>query len=41
MIEWWAKYLDAAEEAAPIALEGFKVAQRKQEKALAWFQASW
>jgi integrase len=41
MMAWWAKYLDAAEEAAPIALEGFKVAQRKQEKALAWFQASW
>lgn len=41
MMTWWAKYLDAAEEAAPMVLEGFKVAQRKQEKTLAWFQTSW
>lgn len=41
MMTWWAKYLDAAEEAAPMVLEGFKVAGRKQEKTLAWFQTSW
>jgi hypothetical protein len=41
MMSWWADYLAAAEAAAPIALEGFSNPQRKQEKALAWFQSSW
>lgn len=41
MMEWWAQYLDAAEEAAPIALQGFSNPQRKQEKILAWFDKDW
>lgn len=41
MMAWWARYLDAAEEAAPIALEGFKIEKRKTDKALAWFETQW
>jgi integrase len=41
MMEWWARYLCAAEEAAPVALEGFRDTRRKQEKTLAWFQTTW
>ncbi|WP_229736513.1 tyrosine-type recombinase/integrase [Novosphingobium endophyticum] len=41
MMVWWAEFLDAAEEAAPVVLEAFKSPQRKQEKTLAWFQTAW
>jgi hypothetical protein len=41
MMAWWARYLDAAEEAAPMALEGFKIEKRKTDKALAWFETQW
>jgi integrase len=41
MMEWWAHYLRAAEEAAPVTLEGFRDTRRKQEKTLAWFQTTW
>ncbi|CAN5188830.1 tyrosine-type recombinase/integrase [soil metagenome] len=41
MMNWWADYLYAAEEAAPLTLEGFNNPQRKQDKVLAWFDANW
>jgi len=41
MMDWWAAFLDAAEEAAPIALQGFSNPRRKQEKLLSWFDKDW
>ncbi|WP_313335250.1 phage integrase central domain-containing protein [Sphingobium yanoikuyae] len=41
MMAWWANYLDAAEVAAPFALEGFKSAGKKTESSLAWFLREW
>jgi integrase len=41
MMGWWADYIDGADQAAALVLEGFNNPKRKQDKVLAWFNENW
>ncbi|MBA4091070.1 MAG: integrase [Sphingobium sp.] len=41
MMEWWARYLEAAEKAAPIVLQSMAEVRKPKAAGLAWFQTSW
>ena len=41
MMEWWADYLDAAENSVPIQVDVDPGPTRKKAEGLAWFQSTW